>query len=92
MDIDWLATFGVVLYTAGVVKSVVEEWPERGLTDTSYTSLWCWLMGSGALCAWAVASQPIAVGVCGAVPPMIYGYWIGRKLQDGQAVSRRRRC
>ena len=89
---DSLVTVGMLLYTAGVMKSVHEEWAEHGLTDTSYTSLWLWCLGSLSVFVWSCSAQPFWVSIPSVIPVLVYGRWLGTKLHDGLTISRRRRC
>ncbi len=53
MDAPWLLPVGLVLYAGGALLQIVEEWAERGLTDTSYGSLACLTVGPGLVAVYA---------------------------------------
>lgn len=46
---DWLADIGALCLAASALKQIWEEWPTRGITDTSYSALLLLAVGSVAL-------------------------------------------
>ena len=77
---DWLLPIGLFIITMGIVKSVHEEWDARGLTDTSFSSLFLWLWGSITLAAWGFVKQDLLLGLVTVLPSILYTYWIGHKI------------
>jgi hypothetical protein len=78
-SLDALLPLSLCLITAGIVLSVHEEWAERGLTDTSYTSLWCWVAGLLGITAWGLFEHDSLLALVTLVPAGLFGYWIWLK-------------
>lgn len=64
----WLLPVGLVFYALGAFLQIAEEWQERGLTDTSYTSLACLTVGPGLLALWAFQAHSPWLAVVTALP------------------------
>lgn len=54
---EWLLPVSLVCITGGIILSVYEEWDRAGLTDTSLTSLACWVLGLCGVAGWARGRQ-----------------------------------
>ena len=65
---EWLLPVGLIFYALGAFLQIAEEWQERGLTDTSYTSLACLTLGPGLLALWAFQTHSLWMAVVTAAP------------------------
>ena len=81
LSLDALLPLSLLLITAGIVLSVHEEWADRGLTDTSYTSLWCWVAGLLGITGWGLLEHDSLVAMITLLPAGLFGYWIWLKHQ-----------
>lgn len=88
LSLDALLPLSLLVITAGIVLSVYEEWADRGLTDTSYTSLSCWVVGLIGIAAWGVVEHDSWVFLATMAPAALFMYWI---LLKAQGRSRRRK-
>lgn len=64
----WLLPVGLALYGLGAFLQIAEEWRERGLTDTSYTSLACLAVGPALVALWALGAHSAWVAAATALP------------------------
>lgn len=87
---DLILPVSIALITAGIIISVLEEWKRWGLTDTSYTSLWCWVGGLVGIGYWGLMEEANLAFAVVVVPIGVFLYWIALKLRDGRRVRRRR--
>ena len=84
----FIAGAGIILFRAGSLMQIAEEWKDRGLTDTSYGSLLLMAGGSTLIAISAAITQHWFIAVLSFVPiewTMIY-----LKLKD-HLRSRRRK-
>lgn len=65
---EWLSELGVLCLAASSVKQIAEEWPTRGLTDTSCTALLLLAVGSLALLLHAALVEQSWTAVVPALP------------------------
>lgn len=78
---EWLITLSVLVYMAGTVLSVAEEWPKQGLTDTSYLSLLLWCVGSIGLVCWGHLEMMLGLVMVSLIS-LFLGLWaIGDKYK-----------
>lgn len=64
----WLLPIGLAVYALGAFLQIAEEWAERGLTDTSYTSLACLVVGPSCVALWAFHAHSLWVALLTVVP------------------------
>ena len=97
----WLMPIGVLLLSLGAFKDIAEEWPARGLTDTSYSTLALLVAGELTLAGFAAwfsvdgcLDLPPAVLVTSIVMPsieaLVFATMAGLKLRDRRRSRRRR--
>jgi len=79
---DWLLPIALSLISAGIIVSVLEEWQKWGLTDTSFTSLWCWVLGLCGVAVWGIVGRDLWVFGLTALPAGLFLYWIALKAKD----------
>ena len=74
---------GMVLYAAGALGQIAEEWPQRGLTDTSFRSLVALTLGP-ALMAWATARLGLHPGlaIVMGLPAVLAALGLALKFRD----------
>ncbi|SRR5258706_2228892 len=77
-----LIPLGLIFYAVGAFLQIYEHWIRRGLSDTSYRSLFFLIVGPGCIAAASlVASQWLYAGLSGL--PAILALWIfGLKTRD----------
>ena len=84
----WLLPLSLLLVSVGIALSVYEEWERAGLTDTSFSSLLCWVGGLCGVAVWGLVEQDSWVFIATIAPAALFTYWIALKTQD---KTRRRR-
>jgi hypothetical protein len=77
-----LLALGLLLYACGAFLQIAEEWPARGLSDTSYQALTFLVLGPGLIAAWAWESQHPALVTVTALPAALAGVGIALKARD----------
>lgn len=85
---EWLLPVSLCLVSAGIIVSVMEEWKRYGLTDTSFLSLTCWIVGLCGMAGWGLYHQQNLMFLAAAIPIGIFTYWFILKNADR---NRRRR-
>jgi len=78
----WLLPVSLAVLVGGIVISVLEEWKSRGLTDTSFLSLSCWVLGLLGVGLWALVMRDYGVFWVAFVWAALFFYWIYLKAGD----------
>lgn len=80
--LDWVLPMSLFFVTGGIIISVLEEWRKSGLTDTSYLTLVCWVVGLSGIGYWGWVDQQQWTAGAAVLPVPVFLYWIGLKLRD----------
>lgn len=88
---EWLLPVSLVCITGGIILSVYEEWDRAGLTDTSLTSLACWVLGLCGVAGWGVLERDSWVFLVAVAPTGLFVYWMILKGRDRSRTRRGRR-
>lgn len=78
----WLFPVSLGFVVLGIIVSVLEEWKKSGLTDTSFTTLGCWILGLSGIGYWGVKEQEQIAAWVTVVPIVLFSYWVVLKLKD----------
>ena len=84
MDGTILLFTGLVVVCAGIILSVYEEWSKSGLTDTSYASLFLWIVGLATIACWGLLGHYLVLSAMLLAPIVLFSWWILLKLRDAR--------
>jgi glucose uptake protein GlcU len=80
--LTWLFPLSLGFVVVGIIVSVLEEWKKSGLTDTSFVTLLCWVIGLSGIGYWGFVVQQQQVAIVAFLPVALFLYWIALKLRD----------
>mgnify|MGYP001601445993 CR=1 FL=1 len=85
---EWLLPTGLVLYAAGAIWGIAEEWRDRGLTDTSFPSLLLLSVGPALIALWAWSAGRPATALTVLLPTGAFLVMILCKARDRLRMRR----
>lgn len=77
-----LIAVGLLIYGVGAFIQIAEEWQSRGLTDTSFRSLGCLVLGPGLISYSAFSNYSWFIGISSLLPTCLALYLFTLKAKD----------